>query len=200
MSNLKPEPPLPAVTVARWPIGLPRIDTTFLDAGYYAGVKDGKGGWAMPPGYWHTGLDLNRQGTSGNGDKGRSVRTCATGRVIVAENVANSPIGGLVVVEHKLADGRRRWSRHMHLQNIRVKVGQLVLCTEDRQDQLGEIGNAGGRFLAHDHWDILHEAPPLLLGGWKHWPRRYGPKTDVTRFYTDPAVFMRVLGAREALE
>lgn len=179
-------PSNPPATVAGkwvWPIKARRMTTTFLDPDYRATRK-----------YWHTGIDLNNRTTSGNGDAGYRVYAVADGVVkYVAHRNAGGTWGPLVVIEHKLPDGKIVWSRYAHLQNIGVSQGQQVKAGQ-RIAQIGLPTTWGVKdWTAHLHFDILHTWPGTA--GW--WPHIHGPQTEVTRYCLDPDAYLRARGAGE---
>lgn len=161
------------------------MTTTFLDPVYHS---------TYLPGYWHTGIDLNNRNTSGNGDRGYGVYAVADGVVkYVAYKNAGGTWGPLVVVQHKLPDGKAVWSRYAHLQNVKVSLGQQVKMGQ----RIAEIGlpTAWGvkNWTAHLHFDIMHTWPGAA--GW--WPHKDGPQSEVTRYCLDPNAFLRARGAGE---
>lgn len=174
-----------------WPIRKRVTTTVFCDKNYHAGVYG-----AEVQGFWHTGIDLNVGGTSGNGDAGMPVFACANGRVeYVAYRTAGGTWGPMVVLSHKLPNGQTVWTRYAHLGNVRPKLGDLVT----KGQQIAEIGlptKWGAKFPAHLHFDVLTRRPPPV-GNLTHWPKRGGPITEVTSSYTDPTAF---LNARKAGE
>lgn len=112
--------------------------------------------YEVTPGRWayHTGADLN---LPGDADALAPVYAPAHGVVRAAQSL---PVwGNLVVIEHKLSDGTRVWSRLAHLNDILVQVNQVV----QRGQLIGHVGNAGGAFPYHLHYDLakldLGQAP-----------------------------------------
>lgn len=132
-------------------------------------------------GAYHPGVDLN-WGRLGNDDIGVPVYSPASGIVVFSNDL---PVwGNVTVIKHdpyRVPTGIVVYSRYGHMQNVRVTPGQRV----KRGQQLGEIGTANGRFVAHLHYDIsattrLEQSP----GDW--------PRMDLARLlrdYVDPLLF-----------
>lgn len=130
------------------------------------------GGWNHTAGWsylewtgsvYHPGDDLNKNGTSGNGDLNEPVYAVSNGRVIYAAN-AGSGWGNIILIEHLLPDGRRYWSQYAHLQTIEVTVNSDVT----RRQFIGRVGNAGGEYVAHLHFEIreIYRDAPAWVAGW----------------------------------
>lgn len=172
-----------------WPIRNHYTTVDFLDVKYHAGLYG-----ADVQGFWHTGIDLNVGGTSGNGDAGKPVYACATGRVeYVAVRTAGGTWGPMVVLSHTLPGGKVRYTRYAHLGNVKVSIGQFVA----KGQQIAEIGlpSVWGfpRMYAHLHFDVMHTRPFRLT----HWPTRNAPQSEVTAIYQDADAFLRAMKAGE---
>ena len=108
----------------------------------------------------HLGEDWNGRG-GGNTDLGDSVYTLAPGRVTYAAEAATG-WGQVVRVEHRISttDGELRLeSVYAHLDTMTVARGDII----EVNTQIGTIGDAHGRYLAHLHLE-LREHPGLPLG------------------------------------
>lgn len=95
----------------------------------------------------HLGEDWNKN-SGGNTDCGEPVYAIADGLISYAEH-AGSGWGNVIIITHKLPDGRKIQSLYGHLQEIKIKSGTV----KERQ-LIGTIGNADGRYLCHLHFEI----------------------------------------------
>lgn len=179
-----------------WPIRAHVQTTDFLDQKYHSGEYG-----AAVKGFWHTGIDLNVLGTSGNGDVGMPVFAAANGRVeCVAVRTAGGTWGPVVVISHTLPNGRVILTRCAHLQNVKVSIGDIVT----KGQKIAEIGlpanwisNAASRFPGHLHFDVFHTRPAPPFSPMSYWPHRNGPQSEVTKYLQDPAAFLRAMKAGE---
>ncbi|MEO0414335.1 MAG: M23 family metallopeptidase [Verrucomicrobiota bacterium] len=96
----------------------------------------------------HLGEDFNGIGGQ-NSDLGDPVFCIGEGRVIYA-GWAGDGWGNVVIVIHRLPDGRLIESFYGHLDAIQCYVDQHL----HRGQKLGTVGNANGRYLAHLHFEI----------------------------------------------
>lgn len=137
--------------------------------GYYNAQKFGRNN--------HLGDDWNGTG-GGNSDLGDPVHSTANGYVVFAQDMGGG-WGKVVRVVHVLSDNPLEVveSLYAHLERIDVKAGQPL----KRGQKLGTIGNAGGIYYAHLHFEIRSEYG-LPIGG--------GYSTD-TRGYLDPTEFVK---------
>lgn len=132
---------------------------------------------------YHTGVDLN-VGSGPYDDRGVAVYSPASGVVIYQADL--TPWGNVTIIRHDpllTPGGAVYYSRFGHMQNVRVQVGQRVT----RGQQVGEIGDGGGRFIPHLHFDISSTTVlELKPGDW--------PGMDLARLlknYVDPLAFIR---------
>jgi len=102
----------------------------------------------------HLGEDWNKN-SGGNTDCGERVFAVADGRIVYAEN-AGPGWGNVVIIEHELANGTRVQSLYGHLQKILKTSGEV-----NRREQIGEVGNADGKYLCHLHLEIREESCPM---------------------------------------
>jgi hypothetical protein len=113
-------------------------------AGYYMARK-------MVP-YNHLGDDWNGLG-GGNTDYGDPVYSIADGVVVYSQNYGSN-WGQVIIVRHKFKDldGRVKMvdSLYGHVINRRVSMGDSVR----RGQQIAQIGNNNGMYLAHLHLEI----------------------------------------------
>ena len=141
---LRPEQLLsaPIVDGFQWPCGAPNAAMIY-DAQPFGAQNDYRHGR-------HTGQDLNGIGGQ-NTDLGVSV--CAAGRGLVVYSGEPSPEwGNVVVLAHRLpGEAGVVQTLYAHLDTRHVRVGQMV----NRGQRIGSIGTAGGRYLAHLHFEAI---------------------------------------------
>lgn len=152
----------PACSGFDFPVGPPDA-TGYYDAQPF-GVND------------HLGSDWNGNG-GGNSDLGDPVHAVADGVVSVATDHGGD-WGNVVRVVHACGEvpGRAVESLYAHLDAIEVEEGQRVT----RGQRLGTIGDAGGRYRAHLHFE-LRARPGMPLGG---------GYSSSTAGYLDPTAFI----------
>ena len=98
----------------------------------------------------HTGKDINGIGGK-NTDQGEPVRAAARG-LVVYSGEPSPDWGNVVVLAHRIpGEHDVVQTLYAHLQERDVRVGQIV----SRGDRLGSIGTAGGRYLAHLHFEAI---------------------------------------------
>lgn len=134
---------------------------------YYTGSH-----WA-----WHTGADLNLNEPKFDSDAHAPIYSIAEGEVYAV--LALSGWGTVICIEHAEV-----LSRYAHVENVQVRQGQTVTS----QTHLANIGNAGGNFPYHLHFDVakLDSRMGRVPGDW---PREN--KTRVTSDYLDPEIFLK---------
>jgi len=148
-----------------WPSGW--FDATGYDVAYDLG--------------YHTGADLNCNVPVWDTDRGSPVYAIGPGIVTYA-GVGSGSWGNLIVIRHDNA-GKKVWSRYGHVENMAVKKGDVVA----RGQQIATIGNAGGVFPYHLHFDIVKT--DVLEAAPGHWPG--SDEQKVLDNYVDPLVFLR---------
>lgn len=98
-------------------------------------------GYGDRSGGFHSGWDIGSNGNAGYG-----IYATTDGVVRKAEFMSGG-IGNAIYIEHT-ADGY--WSNYMHLASISVSVGQTVKAG----DQIGVMGNTGGNYAIHLHYEL----------------------------------------------
>jgi len=134
---------------------------------YYSGSS-----WA-----WHTGADLNLNSPTFDADAHAPVYAIADGTIYAIRQFAGWD--WVLCIDHKEV-----LSRYAHIENILVHEGQEVTAGT----QLASIGNAGGNYPYHLHFDITYVTARMRQypGDW--------PKEDKTRVlndYINPLDFLR---------
>ncbi len=96
----------------------------------------------------HLGDDWNAV-TGGNTDLGDPIYSIANGYVKLAKNYGGG-WGNVIRIIHKMPNGKLVESLYAHCDEILVKEKQWV----KKGMKIGTIGNAGGQYLAHLHFEI----------------------------------------------
>ncbi len=100
----------------------------------------------------HLGDDLNGIGGQ-NSDLGDPVYAAGAGRVVYA-GIPHESWGRMILIAHRLPEGDELGpvvqTMYAHLESIRVRTGQIV----QRGDPIGTVGTAGGKYLAHLHFEV----------------------------------------------
>lgn len=124
----------------------------------------------------HLGEDWNKN-TGGNTDCGEAVFSIANGTIIYAEN-AGIGWGNVVIIEHKLPDGTKIQSLYGHLEKILKTSGEVK-----KREQIGNVGNADGRYLCHLHLELREENCPM-------WNQSGGGYDTIRKGWLDPSKFI----------
>ncbi len=126
----------------------------------------------------HLGDDLNGIGGE-NSDLGDAVYAVAEGRVLLAHE-GGPGWGNIVIILHAYREGGARkyiQSYYAHLETMLVGPGQMVR----RGEQIATVGTAGGRYLAHLHFEMREFTTPFIGAGYR----------KETRGWLDPSGFLR---------
>ena len=135
----------------------------------------------------HTGQDLNGIGGE-NTDEGLPVRAAGRGLLIYAGE-PSPDWGNVVVLLHRLPDGRFVQSLYAHLKTVSdIPLGALV----GRGEQIGTVGTAHGNYLAHLHFEMIesiaHEAG--MPGYGKTTFNRINPDEVLKQYAPSPEMMM----------
>lgn len=109
---------------------------------------------------FHAGIDLNGIGGD-NTDLGDIVYSIGDGIVLEAKDFGNG-WGKIVIILHRLKNGKFFQSLYAHLNKISVTIGQIV----SRNDKIGNVGNVNGLYLAHLHFEIIEGIYPHIGQGY----------------------------------
>ena len=126
----------------------------------------------------HLGDDLNGIGGE-NSDLGDSIYAVADGRVIFAEE-GGPGWGNIIIVLHAYEEnGARKYlqSYYAHLESMLVTPQQEVR----RGEKIATVGNAGGRYWAHLHFEMREFLTPFIGPGYR----------EDTRGWINPTEFIR---------
>ncbi len=111
----------------------------------------------------HLGDDLNGIGGQ-NSDLGDPVFAAGAGRVVYA-GVPGQGWGNVIIIAHRVPDPRDAaapriiQTMYAHLETILARPDQIV----QRGEQIGTVGTAGGKYLAHLHFEV-REGPYINPG------------------------------------
>jgi hypothetical protein len=125
----------------------------------------------------HLGDDLNGIGGE-NSDLGDPVYCVADGRVLLARD-GGLGWGNVIIVLHAhLEKGERKYvqSYYGHVEKILVHAGDNVRGGQ----QIATVGTAGGRYLAHLHFEMREFVTPFIGPGYR----------EDTRGWIDPSAFI----------
>lgn len=114
---------------------------------------------AQPFGTWNETYDGYHQGQDLNGiggmdtDRGEPVYSAARG-LVVFSGIPSQEWGNVVVLAHRLPDGRLVQTLYAHLESSRVTPGRMV----GRGEQIGTVGTAGptdAPYPTHLHFEAV---------------------------------------------
>lgn len=116
----------------------------------------------------HLGDDLNGIGGE-NTDLGDSVYSIANGQVIYTGWPADGWGNMVLVMMAYEENGERRYVQacYAHLDSIEVQLGETIR----RGQKIGTIGTAGGKYLAHLHFELRSFITPFIGAGYRADPQ-----------------------------
>jgi len=126
----------------------------------------------------HLGDDLNGIGGE-NSDFGDPIFAVADGQVLIARE-AGPGWGNVIIVVHAYEEnGQRHYvqSYYGHLETMLVEPHRGVR----RGEQIATVGNAGGRYWAHLHFEMREFLTPFIGPGYR----------EDTRGWINPSEFIR---------
>ncbi|MCY7376943.1 MAG: peptidoglycan DD-metalloendopeptidase family protein [Pyrinomonadaceae bacterium] len=151
-NQIETAPPLPSSKIIAekfaYPIGKIELITE---------AKDKKDDWYNAQDFTvntHLGEDWNKN-SGGNTDCGEPVFAAANGTIVYAEN-AGEGWGNVVIIEHDLPAGKKVQTLYGHLRKILKTSGEVKM-----REQIGEVGNAAGKYLCHLHFELREESCPM---------------------------------------
>ena len=133
-------------------------------------------GQSTNTGVLHSGTDLNWG--SGNDDLGKDCKAMAAGTVVYSDLPASSGWGNMIVIHHPQFN---IWTRYAHLQDRLINVGDQV----NEGQLIGHVGNSGGNWSAHLHWDVIIKK----LASWREYTEGFSQE-KLEEFYTDPIIYL----------
>lgn len=142
-------------------------------------AKDKKDDWYNAQDFganMHLGEDWNKN-SGGNTDCGEPVFAAANGTIVYAEN-AGTGWGNVVIIEHNLPDGKKVQTLYGHLQKILKNSGEVKM-----REQIGEVGNADGKYLCHLHFELREENCPM-------WNQAGAGYSSENKGWLDPSDFI----------
>lgn len=169
---VKPTPTAPRLIAEKfaYPIGATE---------YVTQNRDKKDEWFNAQDFgenYHLGEDWNKN-SGGNTDCGEAVFAVANGMIVHAEN-AGTGWGNVIIIEHVLPDGTKVQSLYGHLQKMFKTSGEVKF-----REQIGEVGNADGKYLCHLHFEIRTEDCPM-------WNQAGGGYSSENTGWLDPSDFI----------
>ncbi|NNE98456.1 MAG: M23 family metallopeptidase [Pyrinomonadaceae bacterium] len=116
-------------------------------------ARDKQDGWYNAQDFGennHLGEDWNAN-SGGNSDCGEPVYAVANGEITYAED-AGADWGNVIIITHRLPNGKRVQTLYGHLEKILKTSGEVK-----RREKVGTVGNADGKYLCHLHFELRDE-------------------------------------------
>lgn len=120
----------------------------------------------------HLGEDWNGNG-GGNTDKGDPVYAIANGYVSYSKD-RKGGWGNVLRIIHFISDNNQVESLYAHLNTLTVDSGVWV----NKGDQIGTIGTANGKYMAHLHLEIRDVIGMPIGGGYSDYNEGYISPSD----------------------
>ncbi|HVG32376.1 MAG TPA: M23 family metallopeptidase [Pyrinomonadaceae bacterium] len=149
---------IPARAEQTTPIVIPVSDGFDYAVGNtrYVTEANDKDGWYNAQDFGendHLGEDWNAK-TGGNTDCGMPVYAVSKGTIVFAAE-AGPGWGKVIIVRHRLPDGKILETLYGHLQSFQRTSGEV-----DRRERIGRLGNADGVYPCHLHLELrLSDCP-----------------------------------------
>lgn len=147
---------------------------------------------AQPFGTWNARYEGRHSGQDWNGiggmdtDLGETVYAAARGLVVYAGRPSDS-WGRVVVLAHRLPDGRLVQTLYAHLGDVAVKPGRWIGRGE-RLGTVGKAGPAGNLYPAHLHFEMIESmAIEAGMPGYADGPMNRLDPAEMMRRYPAPA-------------
>lgn len=128
-------------------------------------------------GRFHPGVDLNDKGTC-NDDLGKKVYNIHRGLFEGYVNDKSSGWGEMIRIYHP---DIRLWSVYGHVQNVKNKAVRWI----EEGEHIADIGNAGGKWCAHIHFELRKTASSLT-----YYPSKALKKAEIRANYEDPLKYI----------
>ncbi|MBK1790288.1 M23 family metallopeptidase [Persicirhabdus sediminis] len=137
----------------------------------------------------HSGEDLNGIGGM-NTDLGDPVYAAANGRVVY-RGVPSPGWGKVIILSHVNGEGDTVSTMYAHLESFTVNSGALVAGGT----QIGTVGTADGRYLAHLHYELRNSAGVWIGPGYcQYHDDRIAAEDELKKFINTSAVIKLAVG------
>lgn len=154
------------------------FDYAVGSTGYVTEAND-KDGWYNAQDFGendHLGEDWNAR-TGGNTDCGMPVYAVSKGTIVFAAE-AGPGWGKVIIVRHRLPDGKLLETLYGHLESFQRTSGEV-----ERRERIGSVGNADGSYLCHLHLELRFADCPS-------WGATGPGYSRETKGWTDPSDFI----------
>ena len=128
---------------------------------------------------FHLGDDLNGIGGQDT-DILQPVYAAADGLVVYSAKPSDG-WGNVLIIAHRLRDGRLVQTFYSHLFHASARVGDLVA----RGQEIGTVGSSLGIYYSHLHYEIRESDGVHIGGGYVEDKKRPGETLDPTKFVAE---------------